>query len=174
MSELLGRGDDLTRLWSLLGERSVLLLGARRVGKTELLRTMEGHPRDGWVALRVDVEGCASIEQGIDQIAAGLRRVGLGPVVPEGVPSEGSVTVAGVGLELDASAPADPWLRLRGLLDSALDKQNKGIVIALDEVPHGGGRPVPVPAAPAGAMVGPLRGLGWLTSSPPGESRRLR
>jgi hypothetical protein len=38
-------------------------------------------------------------------------------------------------VEIDASAPADPWQRLRSLLDSALDKQNKDIVIALDEVP---------------------------------------
>jgi hypothetical protein len=135
MDDLLGRDDDLARIWSLLEERSVLLLGARRVGKTELLRAMERQPRDGWVVLRVDVEGCASVEQGIDQIAAGLRRVGLGPVVPEGGPSKASVSVAGVGLEVDNRAITDPWLRLRSLLGSALDKQDEGIVIALDEVP---------------------------------------
>lgn len=135
MDDLLGRADDLRRMWALLEERSVIMLGARRVGKTEMLRAMERRPRDGWVAVRIDVEGCSSVAQGVDQIAAGLRRVGLGPVVPEGGPSRASLELGVVGLELAGGQAPDPWQRLLGLLSSALDKQDDRIVIALDEVP---------------------------------------
>ncbi len=71
-SQLFGRELDLSRVWSLLGTQSLLLQGARRVGKTALLKHMAALPRDGWRAVRIDLEGVSDVAGGVARVLEAL------------------------------------------------------------------------------------------------------
>lgn len=136
--DLLGRKTDLSRIREILRTRSVLLTGARRVGKTELCRTLVRVPRTGWRFLRIDLErvadaptAAALVESDLD--SAGLGRAGLTKALDQ----VESVQLAGVGASRAGGAAADPWARIEAAVARACRSLPEGqvFVLVLDEVP---------------------------------------
>jgi hypothetical protein len=126
--------EDLTR--RLVGGTSVLLLGPRRIGKTELLK----HVCDGasqLVAVRVDLEGLADVASAVQRLAEALRDAGLRHRVIEAIAKLGALQVAGVVRVERATAPTPPWTAFDELLDAAVAclKKDKALALLLDEVP---------------------------------------
>ena len=65
---LIGRAILLRSVWATWEQRSLLVSGARRVGKTELLKVACRHAPDPFVAVHVDLLSCSTI----DEAAGGL------------------------------------------------------------------------------------------------------
>jgi hypothetical protein len=137
-SDLVPRPELRASLMSRLERGSLLLYGARRIGKSTLLQGLADGPPEGWVFIRVDLEGF--LEQPLvalpEQVALHLRKVELLPSTPELADRVESVGLAGANMGLRA-APEQPWWsRLQKDLESALDKlDGRTLVVALDEVP---------------------------------------
>lgn len=85
VSKWIGRETDVHQVWKELESRSFLLVGPRRIGKTELLKHLVSHPAGGWKVLRIDVQAAQTTEDGLARIHDALDRVGLGTSVTEGV-----------------------------------------------------------------------------------------
>ncbi len=136
MIELVGRNEDLERLWDLLRERSVLLIGPRRVGKTVLLGQMAAEPREGWTAVRVDLQGESTVEGMVERTLGELGRRGLGPAVASSVTGRlRGVEVAGTGVSLHPPTERPALTRLEDAVTDATEGVDGRLLLAFDEVP---------------------------------------
>lgn len=129
---LVGREGDIQRLWASLARRSVLLSGPRRVGKTELLRTMAAMPHPGWVVLSVDLQGASTTADLVGRWEAAA-------------PAEARATAAGLKAAQGAihaatggvSPSVDGWTRLAAAtahVFGGLGSEDR-LLVVLDEVP---------------------------------------
>lgn len=136
-STFIPRVPVLNQLWERLEAGSLLLYGPRRVGKSTLLDLIEETPADGWIAVRVDIEGCQGIQP---FVAAILDRLQSHELVadPDGLTSRiESVEIAGLGAAMRERAARGDWELLRDGLREAVSKlpAETRLLIALDEVP---------------------------------------
>ncbi len=140
---LFGRTGDLATITDRLDDGGVLLVGPRRIGKTELLKHLRQAPPRDMVAVRVDLEGLTDVAGAVARLRDALDRDDLAPrKMLEQLKELRRVEVAGL-LEVDRGfASADggevrpPWDALEDLLEAALDKLKKRrLALFLDEVP---------------------------------------
>jgi hypothetical protein len=136
---LFGRDEDLRRVTERLESGSVLLVGPRRIGKTELLRHIGEHPPRGLVAMRVDLEGLDDVAGAVGRVRDACARQELAPRrVLEKLRELRRVEVAGV-LEIErGEAPqTSAWHGLEELLEAAVGNLAKDgrLGLMLDEVP---------------------------------------
>ena len=136
---LLGREADLRRLWSTLRERSVLMTGPRRVGKTELMKHMVAHPEPSWTGVRVDLQGLGTTTAAAERTVKHLARAGLGVSgAARAAERVEEVSLGPVGAKRRAE-DQDPWDELGEALARAV-AQLKGrgaemLLVCFDEVP---------------------------------------
>ena len=110
-SRLVGRDDELRRLWQALETHpGVLLAGARRVGKSELLKEMVRRPGAGWVAVRIDLEGLDDVAGAAVRVERDLEEAGLRLGLADTV--DVKLRVAGAEVATRAPASDDPWVRI--------------------------------------------------------------
>ncbi len=132
-SRLVGRDDELRRLWQALETHpGVLLAGARRVGKSELLKEMVRRPGAGWVAVRIDLEGLDDVAGAAVRVERDLEEAGLRLGLADTV--DVKLRVAGAEVATRAPASDDPWVRIEDLVRRARPEE-KRLVLLLDEVP---------------------------------------
>jgi len=133
--ELVGREEDLAALWQTLRAHSILLVGARRIGKTSVLTEMQESPPKGWRCVMVDLQGAG--EQGLDRITRALLDAGLGPSsLIEGAERIQEVSIGGVASVKRASAaPQTPLGQFEQLVAHAVEAADGPLVLMLDEVP---------------------------------------
>jgi len=137
-SEWLGREDEVDAAWRELALRSFLLTGPRRIGKTELLKHLAQHPREGWRVVRIDVQAARDTQEGLARLRDGLNRANLGPkVLAKAAGQVESLQIAGVRASIRAKNLPDVWSQMGTDLAAALShlKEKQRLVIALDEVP---------------------------------------
>lgn len=141
LSKLNLRESELEHMWEVLEERSVLLVGPRRIGKTTLIRDAIRVPRKNAQAfrgVRVDVEYSASVEAGVERILEGLATIRLAEAVTERVGQKiASANLGPVGVALRPEDGADPWKRLGRVLAEAAERMGPTdlLLLGLDEVP---------------------------------------
>lgn len=136
--DIVPRPELRASLLSRLQRGSVLLYGARRIGKSTLLQGLaDGHP-DGWLFVRVDLEGF--LDQPLDalpgQLARHLRTAGILTAPSEIAEKVESVGLAGANVGLRGPTRQPWWARLEDNLQAAVAKlDGRTLVVALDEVP---------------------------------------
>lgn len=133
---VLGRDELLGVLTARLRDRSLILVGPRRVGKTTLLNALADRDStilDGHV---VDLQGLQTVDAFVRATRAAIRPETRVDAVRSaaGRVEEVSVTPVG-GLKLSTPAPSDPWADLESTLISALPNDGRLLVVALDELP---------------------------------------
>lgn len=137
-SEWIGRTSALDQIRAILEQRSVLLTGPRRIGKTELLKHLAAPVRKGWRVVRVDVSSGRTTGDGIARILGTLKDNGLGPsAAGEQLARVQGVEAAGFAVSLAEHPREDVWQGLGSTLaraSAALDAGTR-LVLALDEVP---------------------------------------
>jgi hypothetical protein len=126
--------DEVAR--RLAAGTSVLLMGPRRIGKTELLKHVcDRSP--GLVSARVDLEGLRDVPSAVQRLAEALRDTGkLRHRVIEAVAKLNALELKGV-VRVEKAAASPPWIAFEELLDAAvacLDKRST-LALLLDEVP---------------------------------------
>lgn len=134
---LVPREQVLQTLWERLENGSLLVYGPRRVGKSTLLDTIEEQPKEGWVAVRVDIEGCQDIPTFVAKIRDRLR---VHKLISDADGLAGrieSVEIVGVGAGLRAKESRGDWELLRDVLRESVLKlpAETRLLIALDELP---------------------------------------
>ncbi len=119
----------------------VLLVGPRRIGKTELLKHLRDKPPRDMVAVRVDLEGLTDVAGAVIRLRDAFERDDLVPrKILDRLKELRSVRVAGV-LEVERGFQQgddvqDPWDALEELIEAALEKTKKRrLALFLDEVP---------------------------------------
>ncbi len=53
---IIGRNNEIERMWDMLDRKSIIFTAERRVGKTSIMRKMLENPREGWEPIIVLVE----------------------------------------------------------------------------------------------------------------------
>jgi hypothetical protein len=136
---LIGRDEDLRRVGERLFTGSLLLVGPRRIGKTELLRHVVEQPPTGITAMRVDLEGLNDVAGAVARIRDACGRRELAPRrVLDKLRELKRVEVAGVlEVERGDSPHTSSWNALEELLEAAVGNLKKDGVLCLmlDEVP---------------------------------------
>ena len=74
---LFGREADRRRLLAVLEERSTLLMGPRRVGKTSLLGALQAHSDPQWRFVLVDLQGLTTESEFVKALKRALAQDGL-------------------------------------------------------------------------------------------------
>jgi hypothetical protein len=139
---LFGRDSDRALLLDHLDEGGVLLVGPRRIGKTELIRQLCREPPADVVAVRVDLEGLSDAEGAVERLREALSRQRVAPRrVLDKLKSLRRVEVAGV-VELERSDSGDgaavtAFDALETLLDATVEKlpDKARLWLMLDELP---------------------------------------
>jgi uncharacterized protein len=121
-----------------LSDASVLLFGARRIGKSTLLEDLVQNRPSLWRAVRVDLEGC--LRRPVEALAQGLqtqlRAADLVAGPSRVIERVASVEVAGVGASLREVEAVTGWPAVeRDLLEALTRLNGDGLIVALDEVP---------------------------------------
>lgn len=136
---MLAREQVEAAVWERLESTSLILHGARRMGKSTLLLAMAAQPRAGWRAVRVDLEGMHinPLAGLLDTLRQQLEGAGLWSPRSELAAQIEEVNLGGVGGKLRAPASIDPWAALRDTLSTALSRLpvSERLIIALDELP---------------------------------------
>ena len=136
---LLGRDEILDALWCALEELAgAVLVGPRRIGKSEVLKYMARHPKGNWRAMRIDLEGVTGLPETAELIERVLAEAGLGAsVAAQAMDQVGGVNVAGVGVTRERCAEKGPWEQIDGIVARAQNSLPDGVRLALllDEVP---------------------------------------
>ena len=60
IKSVIGRDALITRLWETVESQSLLVTAERRIGKTTVMKKMEGEPTAGWLPVYQDLESCHS------------------------------------------------------------------------------------------------------------------
>jgi hypothetical protein len=55
---LVGRDFLIQSLWEAVEQQSVIITAERRIGKTSVIKKMGAEPKEGWVPVFQDLEGC--------------------------------------------------------------------------------------------------------------------
>ncbi len=134
---LIGRAILLRSVWATWEQRSLLVSGARRVGKTELLKVACRHAPDPFVAVHVDLLSCSTIDEAAGGLERALDGVGLGAGVLSAVSERiDSVVAGGVQISTRTRAPRSGWERFEEVVDRGIERLDDGriLVVALDEV----------------------------------------
>ena len=129
--DFIGRTADLDRYWELLDSQSIVLSGARRVGKSELLKQMVKNPAPGWKAVRVDVEGLRDVAGAALRFERDLEDAGLLTDLADTLEAE--VRLPGVKVR-QAPRPGDPWDRVEDLVRRATPSEPR-LALLIDELP---------------------------------------
>lgn len=126
-----GRDDLILWVRATLAERSVVLVGPRRVGKSRLLEKMSEDGSRGPFFV-IDLQGARTLEEGLGRI---LARVAPANAAKNLLSRVDKVEVAGVGLGVSGAPRVDPWERLQDALIAIPVVEDQRITVALDEVP---------------------------------------
>ncbi len=136
--QLVGRDDDLERMWAALEAGSVLLVGPRRIGKTVLLKQMCAEPIPQWRAVRLNVEGCTTVEQAVLELEDTLRQASLLSTVKEAVDGVRRVEAGPVAVERSADRDTGtPWQRAEKSIRVAVNTlgPQESLALLMDDVP---------------------------------------
>ena len=124
------------------GRNHVLLSGQRRMGKTSVLRELGRRlESEGWIVLFVDVEGAASPEDAVADLAeAAYRYRSVASRFAEGMKRWFSDRVEEIGasrfrLKVRAGLDAGSWRRYGGRLLRDCAAQAKPVLLVIDEMP---------------------------------------
>ncbi|MBI4774356.1 MAG: hypothetical protein HY788_09295 [Deltaproteobacteria bacterium] len=72
---VVGRDDDIRRIWNALENQSVVLVSERRIGKTSVIRKMGKEPIDGWYPVYLVIEGVRSPSEFISKIVEAVSPI---------------------------------------------------------------------------------------------------
>ena len=70
---VVGRDDEIRRMWNTLQNQSVVLVSERRIGKTSVIRKMEKEPHAGWHPIYLVIEGLRSPTEFIFKIVEAVN-----------------------------------------------------------------------------------------------------
>jgi hypothetical protein len=137
---LFGRDEDIAAIEEQLLAGGVLLVGPRRIGKTELLKQLCRKPPRDTVPVRVDLEGLVDVAGAVERVAESLFRQKLLPQKPfaERLAALKRVSLAGVvEVERGDGAGETAWDTFEEILDAALKRLDgaQRLLLFLDEVP---------------------------------------
>lgn len=139
MESLQGRDQDIERTWELVAERSILLTGPRRVGKTSLMEALQEAPRSGWRVVLVDLQGKRDVASVLPDLRQVLESAGLGPSrIADGAARIHGLEIGGIaGLSLRDQSKPGPWESLQLLVNGAMGQLEQGerLLICMDELP---------------------------------------
>lgn len=132
---MIGRELERLAFVEALRVSSLLLRGPRRVGKSTLLDHLAQEGALGLRAVRVDMEGCASLEAGLEKIGLALSagvavREGVAWLKRQGV--EG-VEIPGILRVALQDIPVATWMPR--VVQRAVEAEEGLLVLLLDEVP---------------------------------------
>ena len=140
-----GRENELRRFRDLLEHQDVLLLGARRIGKTSFARAiLEALRMEGWLAIEVNVASCPDERALVEKLALAvsestqsatnqaLTRLRSG--MAELLGRMTSVTVAGASVNLGAAVQGD-WSQLANQALVQMGQANGRWLVYVDELP---------------------------------------
>jgi len=136
---LSGRSAEYGKIASELRSGSnLLLVGPRRIGKTELLKLLCASPPYETVAVRVDLEGLGTVASAVERVSDALIRAKLieASWVAKTWKRISSLTVKGVAIQLHPETQG-PWELLEQCLRKTLAVlgSKKHLALLLDEVP---------------------------------------
>jgi uncharacterized protein len=137
---LFGRDADISAVSERLEGSGVLLVGARRIGKTELIKHIRDNPPRQLRAVRVDLEGLTDVSGAVDRVRDAFERDDMAPrKLLDRLKELRRIEVAGV-LEVErrdsASNSVAPWEALEELIEAGVQKLgDKRLALFLDEVP---------------------------------------
>ncbi len=129
-----GREDLMRRLWATLSERSSVLVGPRRVGKSTLLDEMSTRPQHGFRLEVINLQGCTTVEGAVERMQRALEPEGAASRLARRVEE---VQVVDTVVKLAPTQALEPWTALESLLERLVDglEDDDTLVIALDELP---------------------------------------
>lgn len=70
LDEIVGRQAEIRKYWKILGRQGLVLSAERRIGKTHIVRKMQGENRDGFATFYQDLEGI----HGLTELVRALYR----------------------------------------------------------------------------------------------------
>ena len=135
-----GREKEQEELWTALETGHRLIVGPRRIGKSELVKRVCADGRSGWRAVRVDLESESTVEGAVSAVQEGFDRAGIQPsgdAVQGFLERVRSVKLMGSEVQVAGTGEAAPLDRLEALLAGAaasLDDSER-LALFLDEVP---------------------------------------
>lgn len=141
--DFFNRDRELQILETLVQDRNhVLLTGQRRMGKTSIIRELGRRLEiDGWIFLFADVEGAASPEDAIAEIAKTVHEIrtiasrfaaGLKHFFSERIEE---ISASEFSLKIRAGLNEGNWRRHGEDLFHACAKQDKPVLLVIDELP---------------------------------------
>gem|GEM_PF-2002258 len=144
LEDIVGRDEDVARLWEDLERASLVLTEVRRFGKTTTLRLMQAQAPDQWVCIRTTVQDARTtkdlvertlaelmVHAGVGQKVKGLLRSAFRVVTP-------MIENRGIRLDLgdlDGRAANAVLLDALASVTEQLRKDNKRLAILWDEFP---------------------------------------
>lgn len=133
-----GRQTEIEQVWETLDSRSVLLVGPRRIGKTELLKHMAERPPAHTKAVFVDLQGQQTVDGAFDRLLLGLTEAGLAVANPR-APQIQKGGAAGVAVEWQRPTLPTGWTAIEVLVADTFrayrTAESRRLVLFLDEVP---------------------------------------
>jgi hypothetical protein len=133
MTDWVDREPLPAQLWDRLRERSVLVVGPRRTGKSRLLEQMAQSPPLGIWMVVVDLQGLDRVEGMVERTQKQLStRTGRWAALASRVES---AELAGLSLTLSRAPEGEAWSKLEELLQESSPDEGGLLVVALDEVP---------------------------------------
>ncbi|MDR0594190.1 MAG: hypothetical protein LBG60_13260 [Bifidobacteriaceae bacterium] len=143
MGDIIGRDEDVERLWRTLEHTSIRLNEVRRCGKSTALRLMKQRSPLGWLCVMTQVQDASSADALVELILGELMlHAGLPEkvknVIRQFAKTFKSVAVKDTGIELADDFKTQPWRVLRQVMASVnaeLEKDAKRLAIIVDEFP---------------------------------------
>ncbi|MCD4665746.1 MAG: hypothetical protein K8R68_10800 [Bacteroidales bacterium] len=77
VKDIIGRDEEIQKIWNILEKQSVVIASLRRMGKTCILQKMAAQPIHGWKALHYFVQGKKSPGEFVDGLYKLLIEVGI-------------------------------------------------------------------------------------------------
>ncbi len=142
LDDVVGRDQDIARLWAMLATSSVRLNEPRRLGKTSVLNKLAAEPPPDWLCVKVSLQGVNSTTEMAESLLARVYQLQRLPKralrALKSVMAGATATVEGVSFTLAPafrSAPVAALQAALGEVSEALQERGDRLLLACDEVP---------------------------------------
>lgn len=137
---IIGRNQEIERMWDILDRKSIIFTAERRVGKTSIMRKMLENPREGWEPILVLVE---SVQHPIECVQYIYREVDRLKIrSSKAVWSDRFKNAWNTISRVQYGQWSLPEIRsgwknlLRALIEDIAENTDARLLIMLDEYPH--------------------------------------